>query len=202
MKLYGSLTSPFVRKVRVCLKEAAIPCEMVVADPWQDGDDVLSRNPLGKVPILVPDGGEPLFESLLIVEYLDTLGAALRLIPAQGDERISVLRWHALAQGMIDATVARLLETRRPPDLQMADRMAREERRIARALDDIEARHGSGDWLVGGGPTLADITLGVAISYMDFRYPHDWRSTHPGLAERVARLATRPSFVETAPPGT
>ena len=201
MKLYGSLTSPFVRKVRVCLHERAVPYEMVIADPWQDGEDVLSRNPLGKVPILVPENGEPLFESLLVVEYVDTLGPERRLIGDGAAQRIEVLRWHGLGQGLIDAVVARLLETRRPAAFQMPDRMAREERRIARTLDSIETRQGSADWLVGIAPTLADITLGVALRYIDFRYPHDWRSGHPRLAERVTRLTARPSFTETEPPG-
>ncbi|MBI3067917.1 MAG: glutathione S-transferase C-terminal domain-containing protein, partial [Betaproteobacteria bacterium] len=109
--------------------------------------------------------------------------------------------WQALGNGIIDAVIARVLETRRPPEKQWADKMAREENRVHRALDVAERAFKGGRYLVGPGFTLADLVTGVALQYVDFRYPHDWRSGHPGLARWHAGITARKSFQETLPPG-
>ena len=202
MHLIGSPTSPYVRKVRVYLEETGAACEFAPVDAWQPNAALLAAAPLGKVPVLVRDEGSPLFDSLLVIEYLDrTLPEARRLIPAAGEPRWDVLRWQALAHGLIDATVMRLLDLRRPEALRSREVQAREEVRIARSLDSIDKDVAGRQWLCLDHLTLADVVLGVALQYIDFRYPHDWRTARPALAQWAARMTSRPSFAKTLPPG-
>lgn len=200
MKLYGSLTSPYVRKVRVLIREKALDCEFIVADAWAADSPVPAFNPLGKVPVLALDNQDVIFDSPVIVEYLDSLKTPA-LLPASGDARWQMLRWQALADGMLDAAVTRLLESRRPAVQQSAETIRRQEEKIARALE-YSARHLSGgEWLVGNRLTLADLVLGVALEYIDFRYPHAWRERHPRLGQWLKGISARPAFIETLPPG-
>ena len=200
MKLYGSLTSPYVRKARVLIREKNLPCEFIVADPWAADSPIPPLNPLGKVPALALDNGEVLFDSPMIVEYLDSLKAPA-LLPASGEARWQTLRWEALADGILDAVATRFLETRRSAPQQSAENIQRQEGKIARALDYAEHHLGKGTWLMSDRFTVADLALAVALGYTDFRYPHDWRSRHPRLGTWLAGIAARPSFVETLPPG-
>jgi glutathione S-transferase len=198
MKLYGSLTSPYVRKVRVLLKEKNIACEFVVADAWAADSPIPAMNPLGKVPVLVRKDGSVLFDSPLIAEYLDSLQGE-PLIPASGEARWEVLRWHALAQGMLDVVVVRLLESRRGEKMAL-EIIARQEGKIAAALKYAETQRKDGPYLCQNRLTLADIALAIALEYIDFRYAHDWRRQHPRLAEWLKAMSARPSFLETQPP--
>jgi glutathione S-transferase len=200
MKLYGTLTSPYVRKVRVLLREKGLAADFIEANPAAATSLVPTLNPLGKVPVLVRDDGEVLFDSSMIVEYLDTL-AEPRLLPPEGEVRWQVQRWHAFANGLIEAVIARLLETRRPAAQQSAERIAREEQRIAHALAWAEAQPRGRAYLLEDRLTLADLVLAVALEYLDFRYPHPWRERHPRLAHWLAGLSTRPALAETQPPG-
>lgn len=200
MKLYGSLTSPYVRKVRILLQEKNIPCEFVVADAWAADSPIPALNPLGKVPALQRGDGQVLFDSPLICEYLDRKSGE-PLIPRDGEERWQVLRWHALGQGILDATVSRLLEGRRPAEKQSAESIARQEGKITNALVFADQGHSDGPYLVNARFGYADISLAVALEYVDFRYPHPWREKHPRLSQWLADIAKRPSFAETTPPG-
>ncbi len=199
MKLYGSLTSPYVRKARVLIREKNLPCEFVVADAWAADSPIPPLNPLGKVPVLVLDNGEVLFDSPVIVEYLDALKPPA-LLAAAGEARWQMLRWQALADGILDAVVTRLLESRRPAAQQSAQNIQRQEEKITRALDYTERHLRAGPWLMSDRFTLADLAVGVALEYTDFRYPHDWRSRHVRLGSWLTGIGTRPSFVETRPP--
>ncbi len=202
MKLYGSETSPYVRKVRVLVQEKAIPCDFVVEDPWQTSPRLLGMNPIGKVPVLELDNGSTLYDSFLVMEYLDRLGdPSGAMLPADGPPRWQVLRWHALAHAVIDACVVQVLESRRPEDKRMPERAAREQERIVRILDAASADVSGPGPLVGGRLGLADLMLGVALQYVDFRVPHDWRSPRPGLAAWLDDIARRPAFTNTLPPG-
>ena len=202
MQLIGSPTSPYVRKARVYVEETGARCEFAPVDAWHPDARLLGMAPLGKVPVLVRDDGSPLFDSLLVIEYLDhTLPEARRLIPAAGEPRWDVLRWQSLAHGLIDATVFRLLDVRRPEALRSREVQTREEVRIARSLDAIENDVAAREWLCLDRLTLADVVLGVALQYIDFRYPHDWRGTRPALAKWAGRMTSRPSFTKTLPPG-
>ncbi|HYC48185.1 MAG TPA: glutathione S-transferase N-terminal domain-containing protein [Burkholderiales bacterium] len=200
IKLYGSPTSPYVRKVRVLVHEKKIACDWVAEDPWPEDSQIPKRNPLGKVPALEIEPNNYLFESQLIVHYLDHIDGK-SLTPKDAGGYWQTQWWQALAQGVIDAAVARVLETRRPADKQMPEKMAREEARIQRAVTVGEDRFKGGPFLVGKRLTLADLMMGVALQYVDFRYPHDWRSKAPRLAEWHEGITGRKSFQETVPPG-
>jgi len=200
MKLYGSLTSPYARKARVLVREKNLPCEYVVEDPWPQDSPIPARNPLGKVPVLEIAPGSYLFESVMVVHYLDQVdGKSIEPKDAAGYWQSQW--WQALGNGIIDAAIARVLETRRPEEKQMPQKLAREEARIHRAVGVGENAFKGGDFLVGDRFTLADLVFGVALQYTDFRYPHDWRSRAPKLARWHAGITSRRSFEETLPPG-
>jgi glutathione S-transferase len=200
MKLYGSPASPYVRKARVLIHEKKLRCEWVAEDPWPEDSPIPGRNPLGKVPALEIEPNNYLFESALIVHYLDHVDGK-SLTPKDAAGYWQTQWWQALAQGIIDAVVARILETRRPPEKQMPEKIAREEARIHRAAAAAEGRFRGGPFLVGKRLSLADLMMGVALQYVDFRYPHDWRSKAPNLAAWHAGVVARKSFQETLPPG-
>ena len=200
MKLYGSLTSPYVRKVRILIREKNLACEFVVADAWAADSPIPALNPLGKVPALALDNGDVLFDSPVIVEYLDSLKAPA-LLPVSGAARWETLRWQALADGMLDATVSRLLEVRRPAEQQSAENVRRQEDKIARSIEYTEQRLSRESWLRENRFTLADLVMAVALEYIDFRYPHNWRGRHARLAQWLSGVSVRPSLIETRPPG-
>ena len=200
MKLHGSAFSPYVRKIRVLLKEKNLPCEFVLEDPWPDGSTIPAMNPLGKVPVLQIGPDKFLFESIAVAHYLDHLDGT-PLQPADAAGYWQSQWWQALGNGMIDAVIARVLETRRPADKQMPEKMTREEARIARAFGAAEREFAGGTFLAGGRFTLADLVMGVACQYIDLRYPHDWRNQYPRLKQWFSGIAARPSFTGTLPPG-
>jgi glutathione S-transferase len=200
MKLYGSLTSPYVRKVRIVIAEKSIDCELVVEHPG-DADTRFSQlNPLVKIPVLETDGGDALYDSPVIVEYLDQLGGK-PLIPASGDAHWQAQRWHALADGVMDAVVARMQELRRPEQMRMDEAVEKQEKKVMLALSCLNEAVNNRNYLVGDSYTVADIAIAVALEYIDFRYPHDWRNRYPKLAYWLASISARPSFIETIPPG-
>ena len=199
MKLFGTPGSPFVRKVRIVLEEKRIPYEYVIERGSAPGSRVPQHNPLGKIPTLVLDDGRSLYDSPVIVEYLDAVGAGARLIPDQLDERIEVRRWEALADGIVEATVAINHEYREPKDKQRPPAwFERHRAKIDRGLAVMAKDSGAGEFCFGARFTLADIAAGYALGYLDFALPDiDWRRTHPGLARLAERLAPRPSFSAT-----
>jgi glutathione S-transferase len=200
MKIYGSLTSPYVRKARVLIIEKKLPVELVKVDPWEEGTPITGWNPLGKVPVLEVGPGSYLFDSNVVTQYLDNLdGKSLQPKDAAGYWQAQW--WQALGNGIIDAMVERTLETRRLPRTQWPQKMVREEQRVHRAIDAAEGAIRRGRFLVGGTFTLADLVMGVALQYADFRYPHDWRVRAPKLARWQKSIAARGSFKETLPPG-
>jgi len=200
MRLYGSPTSPYVRKARVLIKEKNLRCEFVVEDPWPDDSPIVARNPFSKVPVLEISPGNHLFESVMVVHYLDHVDGK-SLAPKDPAGYWQAQWWQALGNGIIDAGIARILEIRRPEDKQIAEKLTREENRISRAIDLAESALKGGKFLVGNRLTLADLIMGVALQYTDFRHPHDWRSRVPLLAKWQSGIAARKSFQETLPPG-
>jgi glutathione S-transferase len=198
MKLYGSLTSPYVRKVRVFLKEKNLEHEFIIEGPGDAAGNVARLNPFSKVPVLVRDDGEVLFESPMIIDYLDSLpGPAL--IPPAGEARWRVQRWHALGQGIADAVVARLMEIRRRPEHQDPTLIQKQEAKVEAALAFAEDHMQGDEYLSGNELTLADVAMVVALAYMDLRYEHDWQTAHPRLTAWFAAFARRPAFIETMP---
>lgn len=199
MQLYGSLTSPYVRKLRILVHEKRLPVEFIAEGPSDPAGNIARLNPLGKVPVLVRENGEALFDSPVIMEYLDHLTEPT-LIPPIGEERWQALRWHALAQGIMDATVTRLMETRRPAAQQSKESVAKQEHKIHNALQFAAERLPSSEFLVGEHLTIADIAVGTALGYVDFRYSRSWHVEYPELSRRFEDIQTRPSFLATAAP--
>ena len=200
MKLFGTPGSPFARKVRIVLEEKRIPYEYIVERPSALGSRVPQFNPLGKIPTLVLDDGRALYDSPVIVEYLDSLGTGPRLIPEKFDERIEVKRWEALGDGIAEATVAINHDRREPKEKQHApDWHERQRLKIDRGLAVMEKDLGKEAFCFGGRFTLADIATGYALGYLDFALPEiAWRESHPALARLAERLAARKSFSGTA----
>ncbi len=202
MKLIGSLTSPFVRKVRVVLAEKKIECEFEIDSPWTPESNVPNINPLGKIPVLALDDETVLFDSRVISEYLDNVAPNNKLMPAPNRERTEVKRWEALADGICDAAALIFLERKRPQEQQSADWIARQQDKIARGLDYMAKELGESPWCMGNHLSLADIATGCALGYLAFRFPEiDWRGTHPNLARLYDKLMQRPAFAETVPKG-
>jgi glutathione S-transferase len=201
MKLIGSLTSPYVRKVRIVLAEKKVDYDFVLDSPWEEGNQVATLNPLGKVPVLVLDDESTLFDSRVIAEYLDTVAPNNRLIPASGRERISVKRWEALADGVLDAAVAAFLESRRPDGERSPAWIERQRTKVTRALQVMADELGEQPWCHGNGLSLADIAVGCALGYVSFRLGDvRWSGPYPNLAQLYEKLMQRPAFAETIPP--
>ena len=200
MKLIGSYTSPFVRKVRVVLAEKKIEAEFAIESPWTPDSHVPDHNPLGKIPVLILDDGTPLFDSRVIVEYLDNVTPNNKLMPAPNRERMEVKRWEALADGLVEAGVTAVLEAKRPAGEKSPAWIERQQEKIRRTLDYMAGELGENPWCMGTHFSLADIAVGVALGYLDFRFPDlDWRSNRPGLVRIFEKLMLRPSFIETMP---
>ena len=203
MKLIGSLTSPYVRKVRIVMAEKKLDYQHELEDVWGN-DRILKSNPLGKVPCLVLGGGEAVFDSRVIVEYLDTRSPVSRLIPESSRERIEVRTWEALADGVCDALIlARLEQTwaGRSEAQRSAAWVSRQMDKVHASLAAMSQGLGDKPFCTGIHFTLADIATGCALGYLDFRFSHiDWRGQYPNLARLAAKLALRQSFIDTLPP--
>lgn len=202
MKLIGSLTSPFVRKVRIVLAEKKLDYELILDNPWGDDALINAHNPLGKVPCLIMDENGVLFDSRVIVEYLDTLSPVSRLIPPPGRERIEVKRWEATADGIMDAAAFVYTENNRRTEQQRSESMInRQLHKIKSALTYMEKNLSEQNYCMGANLGLADIAVGCALEYLDLRFPDiEWRTEHPKLAALQLRLSERTAFQATKPP--
>ena len=205
MKLIGSTTSPYVRKVRIVMAEKKLDYQFLLDNVWSADTRIAASNPLGKVPCLVMEGGEAVFDSRVIVEYLDTLSPVGKLIPSTGRERAEVRIWEALADGLLDAAILARLErtwTGRADSERSAAWIARQMAKVDQALAAMSSGLGENTWCSPGVHlTLADIAVGCALGYLDFRFPElDWRARHANLARLLdERLMQRPSFADTIP---
>lgn len=200
MKLIGSHTSPFVRKVRIVLAEKKIEYDFVIDSPWLEGSKVPNINPLGKIPALVLDDDTPLFDSRVIVEYIDSVTPNNKLIPAPSRERTEVKRWEAVADGICDAAAAVFLEAKRPKAQQSEDWIVRQRGKIMRGLEFMAEELGEKPFCMGTHLSLADIAVGTALGYLSFRFADiDWQAAHPNLGRLYAKLMQRPSLADTAP---
>jgi glutathione S-transferase len=201
LKLIASNTSPYVRKVRIALAEKKIEYQMVEVAPYEAVNPVHAWSPLGKVPVLVLDDGTRLFDSRVIVEYIDSVSPVSRLIPEPNRQRIEVKRWEALADGICDAMITVVMESRRPAKLQSKDWIERQRQKVGAGVAELSRELEEKAWCDGESYTLADIATGCALGYLDLRNPElDWRRDYPNLARLAEKLAKRPSFQETAPP--
>jgi glutathione S-transferase len=201
LKLISSPNSPYARKVRIALADKKIECETVDRAALEGENPVQAYNPLAKVPVLVLDDGTCLFDSRVIVEYLDSVSPVARLIPEPARQRIVVRRFEALADGVCDATSLVVNERRRPARMQNAEWIERQERKIVAGVQELSRDLGDKTWCNGEAYSLADIATGCALGYLDLRYPDlAWREQYENLARLVERLDKRPSFAETRPP--
>ena len=197
MKLCYSPTSPYVRKVMVVAIETGLDgqIEKLTKNVWAPDTDTVNFNPLGKVPALILDNGTTLFDSPVICEYLDSIGNG-GFFPKEGEARWNALRLQALADGVMDAAILRLLEGKRDEGTRSENWITRQKSVMERGLDALENDLDR----LGGDLTIGGITVGVMLSYLDFRYVADnWRTSRPGLADWYDGIADRPSVVATEP---
>lgn len=195
MKLFYSPTSPYVRKVMAVAIATGADKRItkVHSNPHVSPADLVAMNPLSKVPCLVTDDGVAVFDSPVICEYLDAVGAGT-LFPA-GAARWRVLKQQAIGDGILDASLIRRMEQGRVVDEDRTAVMARQQHVVARALDMLEADPPADHLDIG------TITIACALGYLDFRFAHEpWRAAHPKLDVWYAKMALRPELAQTAPP--
>jgi len=202
MKIIGSLTSPYVRKVRIVFLEKKLEAALELENVWDAKTQISSLNPLGKVPCLILDDGEAIYDSRVIVEYADTLSPVGKLIPTESRERATVKTWEALADGIMDAGIlARLEATWRPAEQQSQAWIERQIGKVEAALSQMSQELGENAWCHGNQMTLADIAVGCALAYLLFRFPKlEWQTKFANLDGLYQKLMQRSSFIETAPP--
>ena len=200
MKLIGSDASPFARKVRIVLAEKKMEYEFEAEDPWSEKSGIWQSNPLGQVPVLLLEDGKPIFDSRVIVEFLDNASPRGKLIPTDNRERIEVRRWEALADGVLDAGVLIRRERARPKAEQSAAWIERQLNKMDAGLKMMAQDLGDNPWCTGISYTLADIAVGACLAWLAFRFPEiSWRESQPNLARLMAKLEERPSFADTSP---
>jgi len=203
MKLIGSTTSPYVRKVRIVMAEKKLDYQFLLDNVWSADTKIAASNPLGKVPCLVMEGGEAVFDSRVIVEYLDTLSPVGKLIPSTGRERAEVKTWEALADGLLDAAILVRLENTfegRAPAQRSPAWIDRQLQKVDASLKAMAQGLGDKAFCSGIHLSLSDIAVGCALGWLEFRFPEiGWRAEHPNLARLMDKLALRPSFADTVP---
>ena len=201
MKLLVSLASPYTRKVRVVLAEKKIECEMEVVDVGPVENPVNRHNPLGKVPTLVLDDGTALYDSRVIVEFLDNVSPISRLIPSDIRERVQVRRWEALADGVLDAGLLVRYESLRDKKEQSKDWTEKQLARMHRGMSQLATELNARNWCHGERYSLADIAVGCCVGWLGFRRPGDidWHAHYPVLARHHQKLLERPAFADTLP---
>ena len=199
MKLVGSKTSPYVRKCRVILAERTLPFEFVEESAWNAGTTVPRYNPLNKVPALVMDDGESIYDSRVICEYLDAISGG-GLLPADPAQRARVRRYEALGDGLADAGITIFLERKREGGRQDPAWIARQLDKVNAAVSTIETALGSRLFLGGDQPDMADIACACALFWSEFRMPElGVRQANPRIKAWAERMESRPSFAATRP---
>lgn len=200
MKLIGSYTSPYVRKISVMLLEKGIAFDFVNDPPANAGSKVTQFNPLGKVPALVTDEGEVFFDSPIIVQFIELLNVSPTLLPWQPLEALRVRQIEALADGVTDAAVALVLESKRDADKRNQEWVIRQREKLLRGLDVLELHAKNRTLLNGESLNVADIAVACCIGYLNFRrVAPGWCVEHPTLISLVERLFQRESFARTTP---
>jgi len=201
MKLLASLTSPYTRKVRIVLAEKKIECDMELVDVFPVENPVNAHNPLGKIPTLLLDDGTPLYDSRVIVEFLDGKSPISRLIPEDMRERVAVRRWEALADGVLDAGLLVRYESLRDKRERSAAWSEKQLARMRRGMAQMSAELAERPWCHAERYSLADIAVGCCLGWLGFRKPGDvdWNREYPALARHYEKLMARPAFADTVP---
>ena len=199
MTLHWSPRSPYVRKVMIGAHEMGLTARLrtvrTVVGGTEPHAELMTLNPLGKIPTLETEEGTVLYDSIVILEYLDTLHAGPKLFPAALPARFTALRRHALGQGMLDAALALLSEGFRPPERQSEPHMALWTAKLRACVAALERE---ADSLAASGFTVGHLAIGVALAYLDFRFAHlDWRHGHPALSAWHDGFNARESVLAT-----
>lgn len=201
MKLIGSYTSPFVRKISIMMLEKGIIFEFVNASPYSDESHVPQYNPLGKVPALVADDQQIWFDSSIIAEFLELRGDAPALLPDDPLAALHIRQLEKLADGVSDAALVIVREQLRPGDLQSEEVLLRNREKIQRSLDMLEKNAAEKKHLNSEQVNLADIAVGCMIGYLNFRrVVPNWCVNRPALVKLAETLFKRESFARTTPP--
>jgi glutathione S-transferase len=201
MKLLSSTASPYTRKVRIVLVEKKIECEIQPVDVQPVENPVNSHNPLGKIPTLVLDDGTALYDSRVIVEFLDGKSPISRLIPEDLRDRVAVRRWEALADGVLDAGLLVRYESLREAGERSKAWTDKQIARVKRGMAQMASDLGERAWCHGERYSLADIAVGCCLGWLGFRKPGgiEWHAEYPSLAKHYEKLMARPAFAETVP---
>ena len=201
MRLFAALASPYTRKVRIFLAEKKIDCDMQLVDVYEAGNPVLPHNPLGKIPTLVLDDGTALYDSRVIVEFLDGASPIAQLIPDERRDRVAVRRWESLADGVTDAGLLVRYELQRDKRERSKAWTERQLERMKRGMAQMAADLGEKALCHNDKYSLADISVGCCLGWLAFRKPGDidWHAEYPSLARHYARRMERPAFAETVP---
>jgi glutathione S-transferase len=201
LTLRHSPSSPFVRKIKIAISVLGLEREIAIApaDTMSPSDTLRQQNPLGKIPALLLEDGTVLFDSRVILEYLDHRAGGGRIIPKETDARFAALRLQALADGIMDASVLLVYEGRwRPPERHEPKWVELQNGKVARALAALEASSLPAPVAT---PDVGRIALACALGYRDFRFPGSWRNDHSRLVAWLDDFAGRvPAFAATAPP--
>jgi glutathione S-transferase len=201
MKLLASPLSPYTRKVRVVLAEKKIDCDLENVDVNPADNPVNSHNPLGKIPTLLLDDGTALYDSRVIVEFLDNVSPISRLIPDDNRDRVAVRRWEALADGVLDAGLLVRYESLRDKKEQSKAWGDKQLARMKRGMEQISKDLGERAYCHAERYSLADIALACCIGWLDFRKPGgvDWRKEYPAVARHYDKMMERPALADTVP---
>lgn len=200
MKLLSATPSPYARKVRVALAEKGLDFDLITEVPWNANTATPAYNPLEKLPVLILDDGQTVFESDYILEWLDVQFPAIPLYPADPNARLSARRFEVIADGVCDAFVLHFFERMRDPDKQSQAWMDRQMRKIEGGVADLAKQVPENKFCIGENFTIADIAVVTVMQYLDTRFSeYPWRMQYPNLAAAVDRLADRPSFAATMP---
>lgn len=196
MKLLGTNTSPYVRKVRLVLLEKNITHSYIIDVPNNPGSQVARFNPLGRIPALILDDETCIYDSPVIAEYIDTLNDTPKLIPRHDAlARMRVKRWEALADGIMDSAILVRNERTRPANKQEADNITQHSTAVSHALAHAAMQLGKQEWCEGTAITLADLALASALVYIDLRLPElEWRTMHSDMSAWFTRMSARPSM--------
>lgn len=198
MRLRYSPTSPFARKVRTAAGYLGLKLDLELADTGNDTDTLMNQNPLGKLPVLLDGDEAPLFDSPVILQWLDHKAGGGEILPTEPKARFAALRLEALADGLMDATLLVVYEVRfRPEDVRYPAWIARQKLKVSRSLDALEADAADLPATV----TVGTLALACALEYIDLRIGRDWRDGHPALVKWLDGFhAACPAFKDTAPP--
>jgi glutathione S-transferase len=199
-KLLSATPSPYARKVRIQLAEKGIPFELITEVPWNSDTQTPRWNPLEKLPVLIGEDGQGVFESRYIGEWIELKHPDPPLVPTDVDGILAVKRHEVIVDGACDALILMIWENSRDEDKRSPPWIERQRRKVDGALRELSRMLGDQEFCHGGRFGMADVATGTLLGYMTVRWPQiEWRQRHPNLAAFSDRMEQRPSFAATRP---